>query len=117
MLVTYLMQQLLISIYLYPIVRIRLGIKPNRTDRKSFISRTLLAIRLSTTAFLSASAVFSIALLLASNITMAQQESTSVLATFVLSAVVPLQFSLSLYYSWLDRVRFGVRKEGLCYGE
>jgi hypothetical protein len=56
-------------------------------------------------------------LLLASNITMAQQESTSVLATFVLSAVVPLQFSLSLYYSWLDRVRFGVRKEGLCYGE
>ncbi|CAN9322459.1 unnamed protein product [Alternaria alternata] len=90
MLVTYLMQQLLISIYLYPIARIRLGIKPNRTDRKCFISRTLLAIRLSTTAFLSASAVFSIALLLASNITMAQQESTSVLATFVLSAVVPL---------------------------
>ena len=84
------MQQLLISIYLYPIARIRLGIKPNRTDRKCFISRTLLAIRLSTTAFLSASAVFSIALLLASNITMAQQESTSVLATFVLSAVVPL---------------------------
>lgn len=90
MLVTYLMQQLLISLYLYPIVRTRLGIKPNRTDRKSFISRTLLAMRLSTTAFLSASAVFSIALLLASNITMAQQESTSVLATFVLSAVVPL---------------------------
>lgn len=84
------MQTVLVTIYLVAILPIRFDKLPIRLRGSHLVSRTLLAIQHSTTEFLSASAKFSLALLVASIYSIAQPELTKTFSSWILGLVIPL---------------------------
>lgn len=90
------MQTVLVTIYLVAILTIRLDKLPTRLRDSHLVSRTLLAIQHSTTEFLSASAIFSLALLVASIYSIAQRELTETFSSWILGLVIPLNSVLPM---------------------
>jgi len=94
MIITYLVQAVLVTIYLSVLLSIHFDKIPKKLKRKHFISRTALAVQHSTSTFLGASFVFSIAMLLATivsfgRLTQHRLPGTSLL-TWALGTLMPI---------------------------
>jgi hypothetical protein len=94
MLVTYVVQAVLVTLYLAVLLLLRFDKLPQTSRNVSWISRTLVAVQHSTATFLGASFVFSIAMLLASIVTLAtvreQELEGATLSTRVLATLMPI---------------------------
>jgi hypothetical protein len=90
MLATYIIQAILVTIYLLSILVFHRERKPNKLRQTRFVSRTLLAVKHTTAEFLSASSIFTASLLLVSIV----QKDASSLTTSALMFIIPLNSAL-----------------------
>jgi hypothetical protein len=96
MLATYIIQAVLITVYLCGIFMVNLNQRPNRSRIWSPLSRLVCAILDTTRGFLTASAIFSFALLIASVSSIAQPKVTETSTTWILELVIPLYSVLAV---------------------
>ncbi|KAH7090336.1 hypothetical protein FB567DRAFT_491057 [Paraphoma chrysanthemicola] len=96
MLTTYLLQACFVTVYLFALVTIRFDWTPVKMRNSPSIKRTLLAIQHSTGSFLSASFVFSIAMLLASLFAVVDDTSNARYTSWALLLIMPISSILPL---------------------
>jgi hypothetical protein len=100
MLVTYAVKAILVTFYLSVLLSLRSDKMRQTLGHEPWVSRTLMAVQHSTATFIGASFVFSIAMLLASQITSVTVEEQSLsgatLATWVLATVMSISSVLQI---------------------
>ncbi|CAN9467545.1 unnamed protein product [Alternaria alternata] len=97
MLATYIIQAILITVYLCAILMVNLYQQPNQSWMWPPLSRILCAVLDTTREFLSTSAIFSLALLVASVCSITQIEAYQSSTTWILLLVIPLYSVLAVF--------------------
>ncbi|KAL6150255.1 hypothetical protein ACJBU6_10562 [Exserohilum turcicum] len=89
MLATYTIQAILVTLYLFAILGVRLDKLPPQVQSSRILSRTLHSVQHSTAEFLSASSVFSLSILIASIISISYYEELRPM-TWILALIISL---------------------------
>jgi hypothetical protein len=97
MLATYIIQAILITVYLCGILTVNLNQRSNQSWMWPPLSRILCAVLDTTREFLSTSAIFSLALLIASVCSITQMEAYESSTTWILLLVIPLYSVLAVF--------------------
>ncbi|CAI9631033.1 unnamed protein product [Alternaria burnsii] len=111
MLATYIIQAVLITVYLFGILMVNIN-QQYRPQMWTPLRRILCAVLDSTREFLTASAIFSLALLIASVSSIAQSNATETSTTWILELVIPLYSVLAVVILHLAAYSILIRYKG-----